>query len=406
MKINIQEDVFNPVYLPYINNSNRFQIYYGGAGSGKSVFCSQKILYSVLDWKTCNVLVVRKIAKTNRESTFKQIVSTIDDWGLTEYFNISQSNMTIKCTMNNNRIVFLGLDDVQKIKSITGICMIWIQEANQITQDDFKQLNLRLRGNFHCPFQILISFNPVTQNHWLKKHFFDNTPENTSILKTTYLDNKFIDQNYKAILENLKHQDINFYNIYCLGEWGQLGAVIYQNCAIEQLDKNDLLSFCQYIAVGLDWGFNDPSAALLIAVRNKDIYILDQIYVRKITRAELKPLIRQKGFHQYPIYADSAQPATITDYQNDGFNIIPVKKFPGSVLAKINQIKSMMIHVNTSCVNTIKQIQSYCWKLDPKTNTYLDQPIAFNDHCMDALRYAINFDFQNNIKGYSKGWCK
>ncbi len=300
----------------------------------------------------------------------------------------------------------MGLDDVQKIKSITGISMIWIEQASQITQDDLKQLNLRLRGQYHCPFQILLSFNPISQNHWLKSYFFDNPKDNSSILKTTYIDNKYLDAQYKQQLESLKDQDLNYYNIYCLGNWGQLGQLIYTNCVIEQLDIQQIIGQSQYVSVGQDWGYNDPSVSLLVAVQDSDIYVLDQLYVNKVTKADLMALIRRKGLDQYKIYADSAQPATIADFKNNGFMIQGVKKFPGSVLAKINQIKSKKIHVNSICSHTIKQIQSYSWKHDLKTNTYLDQPIGFNDHCMDALRYAVNFDFVNSNKGYIKGWCR
>lgn len=392
--INIDEEVFNPAYLPYLQIEQRYQVYYGGAGSGKSVFCAQKVIYSVLNFDKCNVLVVRKVANTNRFSTFRQILEIINQWGLRRLFNISQSSLSITCINNGNKIIFLGLDDVEKIKSITSIVMIWIEQASETTEEDLKQLNLRLRGHYSCAFQILISFNPVTQNHWLKTFFFDKKRKDTTILKTTYLDNKFIDDNYKEQLDSLKEQDLNYYNIYCLGNWGQLGARIYENCVIEQLNVEEIIKTSQYVAIGQDWGYNDPSVSLLVSIKNKQIYILDQLYVKNVTRTNLMDLMKQKGFNKYLIYADSAQPATIIDYRNNGFNIQGANK--KGVVSKINQIKSKRIHINNKCIETINQIQSYTWKLDTKTNKYLDQPISFNDHCMDALRYAINYDFQMN----------
>lgn len=219
VNLNISSKVFNPVYLPILNNQDRYLILYGGAGSGKSVVIAQKKLIRVMKEPGHRILVVRKVATTLRESVFALIKSTIIKWKVSHLFSINKTDMTITCA-NGNQILFTGLDDVEKLKSIADISSIWIEEASEIDQGDFEQLNLRLRGNMPNYKQICISFNPINAMHWLKSWFFDREVPSTTILRTTFLDNKFIDDDYKSVLLAMKDTNPNGYKVYCLGEWG------------------------------------------------------------------------------------------------------------------------------------------------------------------------------------------
>ena len=149
INVNITKNVFNDVYLPYLNNQDRILIIYGGAGSGKSVFATQRYVYRLLKEDNLNLIVARKTARTNRDSTFTLFKQIISKWRLNDFFKINASDMRLRC-INGNCVIFIGLDDVEKIKSITGetseISDIWVEEASEITYDDFKQLNIRLRG--------------------------------------------------------------------------------------------------------------------------------------------------------------------------------------------------------------------------------------------------------------------
>lgn len=218
--------VTNPVYYNLYNDQHRYLILYGGAGSGKSVFAAQKLVYRILTERPHKFLVVRKVARTIRGSCFAEIRNIISSWGMSELFNINKSDMEITC-INGNQIVFAGLDDAEKLKSIHGITGIWIEEASEITQEDFQQLDLRLRGKTEYYKQIIFTFNPVSITHWLKQVFFDEKKENTRILKTTYKDNKFIDEEYSRVLEELKDSDPYYYTVYALGEWGVVGQTVF-----------------------------------------------------------------------------------------------------------------------------------------------------------------------------------
>lgn len=228
--ISISKRVFNESFYPYLENDSRYLIMYGGAGSGKSFFIDQRYIYKMLCKDMCNLLVVRKTGKSNRDSTFALFKQVITKWRLRKYFKINESDLRIKCLLNDNEIVFAGLDDVEKLKSITfskgELTDIWIEEASEIQESDFNQLDVRLRG-IGTKKQIVISFNPIDINHWLKKRFFDKKLDNVTIFHSTYKDNRFLDEDYKKLLESYKDTDEYYYNVYCLGQWGVLGKTVF-----------------------------------------------------------------------------------------------------------------------------------------------------------------------------------
>jgi phage terminase large subunit len=230
VNINISKKVFNKKFISYLENDKRYLVFYGGAGSGKSFFVVERFVYKMLKNKMFNLLVVRKTGKSNRDSTFALFKQIISKWKLYKYFKINESDLRIKCILNNNEIVFAGLDDVEKLKSITfskgELTDVWIEEASEVLEADFNQLDVRLRGK-GTKKQIVISFNPIDINHWLKKRFFDRTDDNIEVLHSTYKDNEFLDDDYKRLLESYKETDEYYYNVYCLGQWGVLGKTVF-----------------------------------------------------------------------------------------------------------------------------------------------------------------------------------
>lgn len=243
VSININKKIFNEKFLPYLDNTLRYLIFYGGAGSGKSFFICQRYVYKILKKKLCNLLVVRATGKSNRDSTFALFKQVINKWNLNKYFKVNESDLRIKCLLNGNEITFSGLDDVEKLKSITfsrgELTDVWIEEASEILEADFNQLDVRLRGK-GTQKQIVISFNPIDINHWLKKRFFDKKNDKVAICHSTYKDNKFLDEDYKALLESYKYTDEYYYNVYCLGMWGVLGKTVFDARKINERLQNIL----------------------------------------------------------------------------------------------------------------------------------------------------------------------
>lgn len=237
MQVTIPRGAFNPLFRPYLtDNTHRYLILYGGAGSGKSVFAVQRFLYRLLTLPLCNVLVVRAVAATNRDSTYALFRQVISKWGLSELFSCKDSDLRISCA-NGNSVIFKGLDDTEKLKSITfpkgELTDIWIEEASEILEEDFNQLDVRLRGK-GAHKQMVLTFNPVSVLHWLKLRFFDRKDPRALVLKSTYKDNQFLDEDYKRTLEGYKDTDPYYYSVYCLGEWGVLGQTIFDAQKVSQ----------------------------------------------------------------------------------------------------------------------------------------------------------------------------
>ncbi len=223
MDVEIPKSAFNPLYLPLLReDACRYLVLYGGAGSGKSVFAAQRLLVRLLEKPLCNLLVVRAVAAANRDSAYALFRQVIARWGLEGLFKWTDSDMRITCA-NGNSVIFKGLDNTEKLKSVTfpkgELTDIWIEEASEIEEQDFNQLDLRLRGRGGGR-QITLTFNPVSPLHWLKRRFFDRQDPRAVVQKSTYKDNCFLDQAYQETLEGYRETDPYYYQVYCLGEWG------------------------------------------------------------------------------------------------------------------------------------------------------------------------------------------
>jgi len=211
----------NDSFYPLLTDENRYEILYGGSGSGKSVFASQKVVIRAVGEEKHRFLCIRKVANTLRSSVYQILIDCITDLGLRNEFEINKTEMRFTHLPTGNEILLCGLDDVERMKSIAGITSIWIEEATELSEGDFDQVDLRLRGETANYKQIILTFNPIDENHWLKKRFFDNPTDNATTLKTTFKDNYYIDDDYRKVLEQKASVSPNLYRIYYLGEWGK-----------------------------------------------------------------------------------------------------------------------------------------------------------------------------------------
>lgn len=235
INIKISKKVFNDVYLPYLDNDDRYLVFYGGGSSGKSYFIAQRWIYKLIQPKKCNLLIVRQTGDTNRRSTFPLLKQVISNWNLSEHFKINESDMRIVCKLTGNEVAFAGLDDVEKIKSITfangELTHEWCEEATEMQEADINQLKVRLRGG-KSKKQMVLSFNPINIQHWIKRHFIDSGL--ATVCFSTYKDNKFLTDDDRKALEDLKHTDEYTYDVYCLGKWGILGKTVFDARAIQK----------------------------------------------------------------------------------------------------------------------------------------------------------------------------
>lgn len=349
-----------------------------------------------------NLVAMRKSDITNRDSTFAELTGSLYKMfgdQAERYWKINKSPMALTCRHNGNQIIFRGMNDDrqrEKLKSITfpkgKLTDVWLEEATEFTQADFEIIDDRLRGELPPDqfYQIKMTFNPVSKNHWIKKNFFDIPDRNTLTHHSTYLGNRFIDEAYRQRMERRKIVDPEGYQIYGIGEWGEIGGLILHNWQIEEISQN--LNDYDDIVIGQDFGYNHANAILLLGMKDDEIYIIDEIYVHEKSTSEIIPLAIQ---HAIPLnrtmYCDSAEPDRIKEWTKAGFRARPVDKggSKGSVNAQIDWLKQHKICVHPHCVNTIKELQQWKWKKDEKTGEYLDEPVPIMDDAMAALRYGV-----------------
>lgn len=229
----------NEAFLPLYFDKHRFLVLKGGGGSGKSIFAGDKLLERATTEEGHRFLVCRKVGKTIRESCFNQLVGQLRAMNPNIGYKINRGDMRITFE-NGNEIIFSGLDDVEKLKSIYNITGIWIEEASELKESDFNQLNIRLRGKTKNYKQIIITFNPISITHWLKRRFFDCTdlPEKERkkirTHESTYKDNRFLDKEAVEVLEAFKYTDEYYYQVYCLGIWGVTGKSVFDSKALTE----------------------------------------------------------------------------------------------------------------------------------------------------------------------------
>lgn len=223
----------NETFLPLFADMHRYLVLKGGGGSGKSIFAGRKVLERVTSEPGHRWLVCRKVARTIRESCFKQLIGQIADHYPHSGYRVNKSDMVITFA-NGSEILFAGLDDPEKLKSIYNITGIWIEEASELLEGDFNQLDIRLRGETRYYKQIILTFNPVSIQHWLKRRFFDTRDRRTRTHESTYKDNRFLDAEAIRTLEAFKGTDEYYYMVYCLGMWGVTGKSVFNAKAVTQ----------------------------------------------------------------------------------------------------------------------------------------------------------------------------
>jgi phage terminase large subunit len=309
--------------------------------------------------------------------------------------------MVITCTLNKKQILFCGLDDPEKVKSITpqeGVLeRIFIEEATEVKRESYLQLKKRLRGRSDKSKHILMAFNPILKSHWIYKDFFGKWEDgknkyedkDVTILKTTYKDNLFLTKADRELLEN--ETDPYFYNVYTLGNWGVLGHVIFKNWRVENLAK--LIPTFDKIRNGMDFGYSsDPNALVKTHIdkAQKKLYVYSEHYQAGMSDDELVR-VSSKFFGREYVTCDSAEPKTIDYLVMHGINAVPAVKGGDSILRGIRYLQGYEIIIHTECQNFKNEIEQYHWKEDKYGNAMAD-PVDKDNHLLDALRYACESD--------------
>lgn len=395
-KRKLNKSLFNDWVYDIIDDYTfRYEVFYGGGGSGKSYGAMSKVIL-----KACSsvrtVLVVRKIKATILDSIFsltKEILNTmISDFNFEFTENKSDLNITLS---NGSKFIFKGMDNPEKIKSINQITDIVIEEATELTFEDFSQLDIRLRPKVKFP-QIYLMFNPVSRVNWCYKHWFLNESDDCRIIKTTYKDNKFISDVYKKTLENFINTNKNYYKVYCLGEFTTLDKLVFNDFQVLDINEKEIEHLDCF--VGLDFGYvNDPTAILRIRYCDGIIYILEEFSQIALLNRQIYDKIVYFNMQNLNIVADSAERKSIDELKKMGLKIRPCKKGAGSILNDIDFILSHKIIINSCCREIISEFENYTWVKDQQSGEFINKPIDKHNHLIDALRYALQNRKKSNI---------
>lgn len=389
--------LYNRAYIPLFYNDTPFLHLFGSAGSGKSRFEAQREIVESFEPERKNrkTLVVRKVYNTLKDSCYSELKTVIYDWGLEAQFDILKSPLQITHKITGVVFVFAGLDDVEKVKSISGVDRIWIEEATELTdRRELDQLRLRLRG--FRKIQITLTYNPIDEHHWINEEFHEHRPDGHYFHHSTYRDNEkmlAVDPNYAPFIESTKESNPNYYRVYGLGLWGQVveGLIYPSHQIIPEFPKNeqghdDIQSY------GLDFGFSDPLALTAHNVQDalpkKNFISKEILYKSGLDGPGMVAAFNDLEIRKdVMIIADSARPEMIKSLRDAGYSVRACEKFAGSVLSGINKVRKFNIQIVAGSKNLIKEIRNYqkkevhgMWTEDPAPNQV--------DHGMDSIRYG------------------
>lgn len=377
----------------------------GGANAGKTYSLADKnLLQAILQPDIpIKILCIRKTFPALRNSVVDILKKRAEILKLP--LHINENKWIGKC--NNIEFIFLSLnnkEDYQKIMSITDVDFEWINEVHDLSENDYKMLASRMRGGKSKYSQIMFDFNPIGKTSWVYKRFFEKnisiSEQPVNKLHYTVNDNPFATEAEKARLKRSRLDDINYYNIYYLGEWGELEGIIYNWDIVDELPD---VKFDD-IFYGGDFGYTvDPAVVIKIYKKANDYWLEEVIYQTGLTNTALADKMKNHNITSTDeSYFDSAEPKSIQELCDNNINALPALKGQDSVRAGIDYLKECKIHILSGSENIIREQKSYIWKKDKDGNS-LNIPIAVNNHAMDGVRYGI-YTYNKRVSEELKFW--
>ncbi len=372
---------------------------YGGRDSAKSYFAAQKVIIDTMRKPYSRFILVRKVYADIKDSQYQTIKDIVNAYGLMDHFHFTENPLRIVFKRNGNTILARGLDKEHKTKSIKDPTGVWYEEMNEIRFNDFLKTTTSLRGGI---IQELATFNPEMETDWINAYFFPNKQSyekpdgnfhwvnsirnDTTILHTTYKDNKYCTEQSVELLESFKQTDENYYNIYSLGLWGGvLEGLVYENWEIIENVPNE----AELIAYGLDFGFtNHETAIAKVYVNGKDLIIDEVLYGKRLSNIQIATALKDIKIGNTEVIADSAEPKSIAQLFDLGINVIDAIKGKNSVLSGIEKVKEYNLKITSRSRNGIRELKHYRWKMD-RNGESLNEPIKMHDHLLDAVRYVV-----------------
>lgn len=362
--------VFEKNFDTYQDDSIRFIINQGGSRSSKTWSIIQLVIVIALQKPRTIISIIRKSGPTLRATAMKDFFDVLKELNLYEQFRHHKTSNYYEF-YNGSIVEFFSADDQQKLRGRRRD-VLWANEANELTFEEFNQLNMRTTD------KLFFDFNPSDNDHWLYE-LIDR--DNSRLIKSTYLDNPFLSKPQMDEIAHLISVDENYYKIYALGEKPIPHTRIYTHFK----KYNELPYDADDIVYGLDFGFNHPTALVKLSRLGEACYIEEIIYQSGLTSIDTVRLFGQLGVDKNKyIYADTARPEIIEEMKRAGYMVKGANK---AVKEGIDYIKSKEIYLHENATNLWKEYKMYNWKT--YKDTIIDEPVKLYDDGMDAIRYAL-----------------
>ncbi len=362
----------------------RYKVYYGGRGGAKSWHFALALILLATQNKL-RILCTRQYQSSISESVHKLLLDSIQRLNLKKFYGITEKK--ILC-VNGSEFIFHGLaHDVSKIKSLENIDICWVEEAHNVSKNSWEILIPTIRSKNS---EIWISFNPYLESDETYSRFVKGKIRNSIVKKVSYIDNPWFPKVLYDEMERCKQNDYEAYENIWEGNCLQhSNAQIFKNkFKIEEFSATENTRYYQ----GADWGFSkDPTVLIRLFISENTLYIEHEAYAENIELDEMSELFDTiPNSRKYLIKADSARPETIRFMQKKGFNIQAVSKWSGSILDGIAILKGFeQIIIHPRCKHTIYEAKHYSYKVDRITSEILPIVEDKNNHCFDAIRYAL-----------------
>ena len=306
---------------------------------------------------------------------------------------------------NGSEIIFIGLDEETKLLSLSGIGVIFIEEAFEVPKPIVEQLNLRLRGKTPNQ-QIIMAFNPISKNHWLYDFCEKNPPKSFKYIHSTFRDNPFLNKEYVAELEELYIRNPAKARIFCDGKWGvDSDGLVITNWREEEFDPFALAAQGFEHRVGMDMGWIDKSAIVdtLYDRKNRVIYVFNEFYKSGCQLSELATAIERMNIGKTKLYVDAAEPRSIQYFRKEGINATACAKGKDSVKGGLMFLQDHLIIVHPKCKNFITELENFSYIKSKQTGEWTEETTHEWSHAIDACRYAYSDIYTNTkLKTFSK----
>ena len=396
------QDMIGKGYNESFHTKKFYKVIKGSRGSKKSVTTQIEIISKMMAYSWMNVIAARRYQNTIRDSMYVGLKSATHRLGVSHLWTFTVSPMEATYIPTGQKILFRGFDDPLKMTSIQlekgTITHLWIEEAYELeSRDKLETVVEAMRGDIDCPNayrQVILTFNPWSEHHWLKEEFFDVVDDDVFTMTSTYKVNEFLDADTIRRYEKLYTTNPRRAKIVCDGEWGIAEGLVYENVTFEYFDIKKKIEQGLDLLVGLDFGYtHDPTALVvsLLDAENDIIYIIDEHYEQGMRTKEIASMLKRKGYNKSTLIADSAEGRLIDELKIE-YDIRGIKKSvkgQGSVNQGIEELKNYKIICHTNCTHTKEEFYSYAYKKDKLSDKFLNKPEDKFNHLMDALRYSL-----------------